>query len=194
LDGQSTIERLNEVLEAEEASEAITVLPPDHYVRLASYAQKLRAGNNPSNDDASGRLARKQLWLIEAMTRRLLELRLAKARKATAGDASGLSISSRNLLPEERYVSDTLSTIPKKEERFVKAVADGQPSFFSVVQDRESRRMTSVRLSTHIGEIIGVDLKTYGPFEANDVARIPVANAQAMILGKLAVPVSNDEY
>ena len=87
-----------------------------------------------------------------------------------------------------------LRQLAKKEERFIKAVVDGQSSFFSLVQRREIQRMTTVRISKRIGEIMGADLKRYGPFEVNDVARLPAGNAQAMVSSKQALPISSDEY
>jgi DNA replication initiation complex subunit (GINS family) len=195
MEGPSTIERLRQTLDSEETSEALTTLPAETYTELAGYAQKLRATTGSGNDDAPGRLAKKQLWLMEGMTRRLLQLRLAKAGKeATKGQDDQPAQPSRNLLPEERYVNDVLQQLAKKEERFVKAVVDGQPSFFTLVQRREIQRMTTVRISKHVGEIIGADLKKYGPFEVNDVARLPVGNAQVMVASKQAVPVSSDDY
>jgi DNA replication initiation complex subunit (GINS family) len=195
MDTLPTIERLKRVLESEEASEELTVIPADTYVMLSNYAQKLRATTGSSNDDAPGRLARKQLWLVEVMTRRLLQVRLAKAAKeGTTHEGGQPGASSKSLLPEERYIDDMLRQLAKKEERFLKAVVDGQPSFFNLVQRRETQRMTTVRISKRVGEIIGADLKKYGPFEVNDVARIPMGNAQVMVASKQAVPVSTDEY
>jgi DNA replication initiation complex subunit (GINS family) len=196
MESLSTVERLRQVLESEEASESLTLLPADNYIKLASYAQKLRATTGSGNEDAPGRLAKKQLWLIEGMTRRLLQLRLAKAEKEEAAthEADQPQRSSKNLLPEERFINDGLRQLTKKEERFVKAVVDGQPSFFTLVQRRETLRMTTVRVSKRVGEIIGADLKRYGPFEVNDVARLPVGNAQVMVASRQAVPISNDDY
>jgi DNA replication initiation complex subunit (GINS family) len=185
MDNLSTIERLKQALESEERSEELTAIPADTYVRLSNYAQKLRATTGSGSEDAPGRLARKQLWLMEVMTKRLLQIRLAKAEKAH---------SPKSLLPEERYIDDMLRQLAKKEERFLKAVVDGQSSFFTLVQRRETQRMTTVRISKRVGEIIGADLKKYGPFEVNDVARIPMGNAQVMVSSKQAVPVSSDEY
>ena len=193
MENLSTIERLKQVLESEEASEELTTIPADTYVRLSNYAQKLRATTGSGGEDAPGRLARKQLWLMEVMTRRLLQVRLAKAGKEAAHE-EGQAHSSKSLLPEERYIDDMLRQLAKKEERFLKAVVDGQSSFFTLVQRRETQRMTTVRISKRVGEIIGADLKRYGPFEVNDVARIPMGNAQVMVASKQAVPVSIDDY
>ena len=192
MDDQSTVERLRRTLEIEEASETITELPPDTYLKLATYSQKLRAVAPPNAEDAYARLARKQLWLLESMTRRLLQVRIAKAQRArrTAGDGQEYS---KSLLPEERYVHDASRRLARKEERFVKAVADGQPSFFTLVQRNEAQAMTTVRISKRMGEIIGADLKRYGPFEVNDVARLPAGNAQLMVASKQAAFIATDD-
>jgi DNA replication initiation complex subunit (GINS family) len=194
MESLSTIERLKQALESEETSEELTAIPADTYVRLSSYAQKLRTTTGSGSEDAPGRLAKKQLWLMEVMTRRLLQIRLAKAENAAMHEEGQPARSSKGLLPEERYIDDMLRQLAKKEERFLKAVVDGQPSFFSLLQRRETQRMTTVRISKRVGEIIGADLKRYGPFEVNDVARIPMGNAQAMVASKQALPISSDEY
>jgi DNA replication initiation complex subunit (GINS family) len=195
MENLSTIERLKQILESEETSDELTAIPADTYVRLSNYAQKLRATTSSGNEDAPGRLARKQLWLMEVMTRRLLQIRLAKAEKAaTHGGEGQPARSSKGLLPEERYIDDMLRQLAKKEARFLKAVVDGQSSFFTLVQRRETQRMTTIRISKRVGEIMGADLKKYGPFEVNDVARIPMGNAQVMVASKQAASISSDEY
>ena len=73
-------------------------------------------------------------------------------------------------------------------------MVDGQPSFFTLAQRREVQRMTTVRVSKRIGEIMGADLKRYGPFEVNDVARLPLGNAQVMVASKQASFVATDDY
>jgi DNA replication initiation complex subunit (GINS family) len=194
MESLSTIEKLKQLLESEETSDELTVIPSDTYVRLSNYAQKLRATTGSSNEDAPGRLARKQLWLMEVMTKRLLQIRLAKAEKVAAHGEAQPGPSPNSLLPEERYIDDMLRQLAKKEERFLKAVVDGQSSFFTLVQRRETRRMTTVRISKRVGEIMGADLKKYGPFEVNDVVRIPMGNAQVMVASKQAASISSDEY
>jgi DNA replication initiation complex subunit (GINS family) len=193
METQPTVERLSRMLELEEASAPLTALPADTYTKLAGYAQKLRAAVG-SNEDMPARLAKKQLWLLETMTRRLLQLRLAKAEVERRVTSSGqTTLTSQSLLPEERYVSEASVQLDRKRQRFVKAVVDGQPSFFALVQRRETQAMTTVRISKRVGEIIGADLKRYGPFEVNDVARLPAGNAQVMVTSKQAVRISNED-
>jgi DNA replication factor GINS len=42
-------------------------------------------------------------------------------------------------------------------------------------------RLEVVRFLSDFPAIIGVDLKTYGPFKAEDIATLPVENASALI-------------
>jgi len=193
MDNTPTVEKLKQLLELEEASDTLTTLPSDTYVKLATYAQKLNSAAASSGDDISGRLAKKQLWLMGVMTRRLLQLRMAKAAKE-GGREDAQPSSTKNLLPEERYVNESSNRLAKKEERFAMAVVDGQPSFFTIAQRREVQRMTTVRISKRVGEIMGADLKRYGPFEVNDVARLPLGNAQVMVASKQASFVATDDY
>jgi DNA replication initiation complex subunit (GINS family) len=168
---ESEVEKLRRILESEENSEALNPLQRDAYVRLARYAQKLRVTMDSNGEDISGRLCRKQIWLIEAMTRRLLQLRLEKAEK----------LRSRNSLPEEESIVNSRIEAQKNQERFVRAVVDGHPSFFSLAQKRHVRRIVTVRILKPVGEIMGTDLRRYGPFDVHDLARVPAGNAELMV-------------
>ncbi len=184
----STVGRLRQLVESEEKAGELNPIPDDTYVKLASYCQRLRAGAGTGNEnDIANRLARKQLWLVEAMTKNLLELRLKKAEKLEQDGASG------RLLPEEGDVGNTLTEFEKKESRFVRAVVDGQPSFFTLVRRREMQRMVTVRFSKPVSEVIGPDLRRYGPFAPTDVARVPLGNARAMMASGDAVLVSTSD-
>jgi DNA replication initiation complex subunit (GINS family) len=185
-----TIDNLKQILDSEEASEALTEIPHETYVKLASYAQKLRAITG-SSDDLPRRLAKKQLWLIEIMAGRLLGIRMSKAAKCAPTQQF---VSSKELLPEERFIDDLQERVGKKEKRFVAAVVDGQPSFFTTIKRKETQRMVTVRMSKRVGEVIGADLKRYGPFEVNDVARLPAGNARVMVASSQASVVSGDDY
>jgi len=191
MEGVSTVARLRQLLDLEEAAEELRSIPADTYVNFSTYAQKLRSA--AGDDDFSGRIAKKQLWLIEVMTRRLLELRVSKAAHEPLREDGQPRVFAQRLLPEERYIADLRQQATAKEDRFVKAVVDGQPSFFGLVRRRESQRMATVRMLKRVGEIMGSDLKRYGPFEVSDVARLPSGNAQVMVASKQAVLVSGDD-
>src|SRR5260370_24586476 len=119
MEQMSTIERLRQTLESEEGSEALTVMPAETYIKLAGYAQKLRATTGSNTNDAPGRLAKKQLWLMEGMISRVPHLRLAKRakREAIIQHDHQPPRPSRNLLPGERSLNDLLQHLPKKQEK-----------------------------------------------------------------------------
>lgn len=192
MEGVSTVARLKQLVDLEESTDGLRSIPADTYVNLSAYTQKLRA--TAGEDDFSGRIAKKQLWLIEVMARRLLELRVAKATSEGPSQEDGKPRAfAQGLLPEETYIADLRQQLVTKEDRFVKAVVDGQPSFFGLVQRRVSQRMATVRMLKRVGEIMGADLKRYGPFEVSDVARLPSGNAHVMVASGQAILIPGDE-
>src|SRR5579863_3267202 len=116
-----TIETLKQILDSEEQSEGLTKLSRDFYTRVATYVQKLRKSADASSDDPSGRVARKELWIIEGMARQLLNRRLSKA--IDRGE-------NKELLPEERYVYQLHAEFGRMRDKFANALANGQPSVF----------------------------------------------------------------
>ena len=71
----------------------------------------------------------------------------------------------------------------------VEAVAAGQPSFVEFAHLSETSRNVTVRLVRRISELVGLDMRHYGPFEADDVASIPAANADILIAAGDAVEI-----
>ena len=71
----------------------------------------------------------------------------------------------------------------------VQAVASGQPSFVEFAHLSESQRNVTVKFVKHVDELVGLDMRRYGPFEAEDVASIPAASADILIAGGAAVEV-----
>jgi DNA replication factor GINS len=118
--------------------------------------------------------------MIESMTRRLFGLRV---RKATVGNAF------LQLLPEERYVCSTQQSFQRRLDAFIEALSAGKPSFIEFAHRSESARNMIVRFVKHTNELVGVDLRRYGPFEEGDVASIPAANAAILIAGGDAVEI-----
>ena len=56
-------------------------------------------------------------------------------------------------------------------------------------KSEEIKRKMVVRFLKDVPSIVGVDLKTYGPFKSEDVASIPIENAKVLIRQGLAVEV-----
>ncbi len=177
---ETTLDYLRRRLDSEAHSESLLPLPNDFYSSLSAYSQKLKRSAGSGISDVSVRLSNTQARMIESMVRQLLKLR---ARKATQQNAL------LQLLPEERYVCSAEQKFQRRFETLVEAVASGQPSFVEFAHRSESQRSVTVRFVKHVNELVGLDLRHYGPFEADDVASIPAASADILISGGDAVEV-----
>ncbi|MFI5404220.1 MAG: hypothetical protein ACHQYR_00650 [Candidatus Gagatemarchaeaceae archaeon] len=181
---ETTIEFLKRHLDLELHSTLLLPLPEDFYSRISTYSQKLKRSSGSGSSEASVRLIARQAGLIDSMARQFLALR---ARKAT-GQAAFLQ-----LLPEERYVCSAQRKFKRRFDTFVEAVSGGQPSFVEFAHRAESERSITVKFAKRVNEMVGLDARRYGPFEADDVASIPAASADILIAGGDAVEIYTRE-
>ncbi len=177
---EPTLEYLKRQLDSETQSESLVPLATDFYSKLASYAQQLRRSAGSGASEAAVRLTAVQTGLIESMARDLLALRVSKATRKN---------SVLQLLPEERYVCLAQSKFQRRFDSFVDAVSTGKPSYVELAHRTETERSVTIRFTKHVNELVGLDLKRYGPFEPEDIASIPAASADILIAGGDAVEV-----
>ncbi len=174
------IEDLRRDLESEEQSEKLSLLPSDVYVRVATYMQGLRRTASSNNSDVTNRLVTKQVEMIDGMVRRLLNIRI---RKASAQAVT------QQLLPEERYVCSVEMEFQRRKETFLEAMLNGQPSFVGMAYRNEMARSVMVRFLKPVTEIVGFDLRRYGPYKPQDLAVIPSANVDVLVANDEAVVI-----
>jgi DNA replication initiation complex subunit (GINS family) len=177
---ETMLENLKRRLDSETQSEALIPLPTDFYSRISAYSQKLKRSAGFGVSEVSTRLVAIQTKMIESMVSQLLKLRTKKAMQQNAV---------LQLLPEERYVCSAEQRFRRRFRALVEAVSAGQPSFVEFAHLSESRRNVTVRFVKHVNELVGLDLRHYGPFEADDVASIPAASADILIASGDAVEV-----
>lgn len=178
---EPTLDSLKKYLDAEEQSEKLVQLPDDFYVAVASYAQLLKRTSSSSSSELANRLIAKQLGLLASMVRDLVKVRMNKA--SSQGTVA-------QLLPEERYVCSMERTYSRNLDCFTEAVASGQPSTVELQRKSELARSTTVRFLKHVDELVGLDLRKYGPYEPEDLALIPAANADLLVANGEAVEVT----
>jgi DNA replication factor GINS len=138
-------------------------------------------------DSSSGDSKAVQSRLVireKEVARRLLdELRETRLRKILENAKIGISIAEENLTTEERTfmrnLSDLLATFRKNE-----------------IQIEDTSRAATraelmvVRFLQEIPEIVGTDLRIYGPYKKEDVGSLPAENAQALIKQGAAKPIA----
>ena len=177
---ENTLEYLKRRLESESLSDALLPLPNDFYSSLAAYSQKLKRSAGFGSSEVVVRLTATQSRMIESMVGQLLTLRTQKATRQNA---------LLQLLPEERYICSAEQKFQRRLKTMVEAVSSGQPSFIEFAHLSETQRSMTVKFVKHVNELVGLDMRHYGPFEAEDVASIPAASADILIAGGDAVEV-----
>ena len=177
---ETTLDYLRRALDSETQAASLLRLPADFYSRISAYSQKLRRSAGSSTSEVANRLIAKQTGMIDSMVRQLLTVRANKAAQQRAVLL---------LLPEERYVCSAQQKFQRRFDTFVEAVSAGQPSFVEFAHKSDAERSISVRFTKHVDELVGLDLMRYGPFEAEDVASLPAANADILIAGGDAIEI-----
>jgi DNA replication initiation complex subunit (GINS family) len=116
----------------------------------------------------------------------LEELVWARYKKLIKTITQSQKLPSELLTVEEAKMCETFVTFADAYQNFAKDLMQGQ----AVKVDAEvSHKRVTLRFSKNIPSIIGADMKTYGPFAAEDVASLPVENAKILVKQGLAVLV-----
>ncbi len=168
--------------EIEDAS--LGSLQPDFYVRIADYLKRI--------NEESRMLDKKSVKLnlldrqAQNVKRMLEELLWARYRKLVKTITQNQKLPSELLTVEEAKVCESFVTFSGAYRRFAEGLMQGQTA--KVEAEVSHKRMT-LRFAKSTPTIIGLDMKTYGPFMVEDVASLPVENAKILIKQGLAVLV-----
>ena len=169
--------------EIEEAS--LGGLPPDFYARVADYLGRIREENRLLDKKSVrvnllDREAQNVKWMLE----QLLHTRYKKMVKTITRDQK---LPSELLTTEEAKMCESFITFSVAYKKFTKGLVHGQNA--NLEADVGHKRVT-LRFVKSTPAIIGLDLKTYGPFTAEDVASLPAENAKILVRQGLAVLVA----
>ena len=85
---------------------------------------------------------------------------------------------------------DSEDELRQRKEIILAATLNGRLKLLETVANNHRSRAIVIRFLKPIDQIIGSDLRKYGPFEAEDVATLPFENALALINKKIAVKIS----
>lgn len=176
----TTLQSLKKALDSEIQSIALLQLPNDFFSKVSVYSQKLRRSAGSSASEVADQLIAKQTKIIGSMVKQLLTVRAKKASQQHAF---------LQLLPEERYVCLAQRRFQRRFEAFIEAICAGKPSFIEFARKSDTEKRISVRFTKYIDELVGLDLRRYGPFQAEDVASLPAANADVLISSGDAVEI-----
>ncbi|MFX1491202.1 MAG: hypothetical protein ACFFBU_03010 [Promethearchaeota archaeon] len=123
-----------------------------------------------------------ELTNLQFMMKSLLQIRVKKILTHLLDQEIDYDLLTRS----ERRFADQIS-------RNLRSVLLPVNDLFTPLEEEGSSRLLLVRFLEDHPQLIGVDLKTYGPFRADDLATLPAENARLIIRKNQAEPVSIGE-
>ncbi|HTY75513.1 MAG TPA: hypothetical protein VMD05_08110 [Candidatus Nanoarchaeia archaeon] len=179
-------------------------LPPDFYTKIAEYLGHINEDKS-AIDKKSVKVAllEHEAHNVQRMLEELLDMRYKKILK-TITKLQKVPI--ELLTKEETEMCKSFANFANAYQQFSKNLLKGQqpPITVTVIQSpmaqlvetpkteikpqiHVTQKRLTLRFTKAIPAIMGADMKSYGPFKAEDVASLPALNAQILIKQGLAV-------
>jgi DNA replication factor GINS len=171
-------------------------LPLDFYAKISQYLKHIKEEDKVlDKKSVKTSLLEHESVNVERMLKELLGLRYRKIIK-TATKTQKLP--TELLTVEEARMCETFADFTKAYHKFTDNLMQGQLNVepIKVVVKTETNaaapqphKRSTIRFLKNIPAIMGADMKSYGPFIAEDVASLPPQNAQILVKQGLAVLV-----
>ena len=172
-------------------------LPPDFYAKIAEYLRQIKEEDKVLDKKS----VKMNLLTHEAQNveRMLEELLGARYRKIIKTVTKTQKLPSELLTAEEAKMCETFAGFTKSYRKFSDDLMQGQLVVepikvtvrieSNVAPAVQPHKRSTIRFIKNIPAIMGADMKSYGPFTAEDVASLPLQNAQILVKQGLAVLV-----
>ncbi|MDW8040194.1 MAG: hypothetical protein RMJ03_02065 [Nitrososphaerota archaeon] len=166
----------------ENESSQLEKLPPDFYLQVAEYLKKLREEERMiDRKTLKASLLRVEMRNVKRLVRQLIKVRYKKLMRCLAeGDKisyDSLAIHERNIIANAEF------SFANDFKNLFNNVLTGH---FIDGSSGKTPKTVIVRFLKEVPAIIGADMKAYGPFKCEDVASLPLENANILIKQKLA--------
>ncbi|HKZ93387.1 MAG TPA: hypothetical protein VJ249_02240 [Candidatus Bathyarchaeia archaeon] len=174
---------LYEAWKQEKASPELQSLPKDFYVKLADYMRKIREESRMLDEKTT----RARLLMIEEEnTKKMVkDLILVRYKKTVKLVSAAEAINMESLTKEEEDLVKNVAPTFESFQALLKEIVSGR----LLQASREKPKKRVLRFQQETPSIIGADMKTYGPFQPQDVASLPVENAKILVKQGVAVEV-----
>jgi len=173
-------DELYRIWKTEKSQEALQRLLPSFYVEVRKLLSDCRASSVATGQDRTQRaIAEREFKILQRLSAEIAKTRM---RKIVAATLSGQDIGTEVYAQEEAEFAKIVATHVGEYYRFVDELALGALSSEKKTPSEPAEvRLEVVRFLSDFPAIIGVDLKTYGPFRSEDIATLPVENASALV-------------
>ena len=173
------VNSLYSILLREAENDTVQELDPKFYNNIAEFLGNLK---NEDYDGIDSKIKDSLVKMVTELVSILLKIRIEKATSSEELDYT-------NLLDEERFIVDSEDEMRQRKDTILSATLNGRLKLLETVASNHRSRSVVVRFLKPIDQIVGTDLQTYGPFEAEDVATLPFENASALISKKVAARI-----
>ena len=177
-------DELYEAWKKEKENVEIQGLPKNFYAKIAEYVKKIREEHRMLDKKTTkARLLKREFKNVKNMTEELIRLRYDKALKKSLAR----EIVPRDILTEEEEkLHGEILPLAEAYQALLKDILQGRSSR---IEKEEKPKKILLRFVKEIPAIVGSDMKTYGPFEPEDIATLPSENARILIKQGVAVEV-----
>lgn len=185
----------------------IQPLPEGFYAAITAYATQLKEQTRSTEKSTvKGKLIEKERDHVDKLVADLNKLRLGKLVSA---ELNGIPVEPLNLTAEEKRLQVELRRLIAAHTQGLKQSLQGReprpeiqaaappdvtprPAPPIHVVETGEHALKVVRFTQPLSAIMGVDMKTYGPFKAEDVASLPTQNADNLIRKGIAKVVETE--
>ncbi len=182
----SLYDDLYEAWKREKTESEIQPLAKDFYDRIAEYTKKLKESQRMLDEKTlKARLLRRELDNLRRLSKELVETRLGKILQISV--VGGKVVPSLLLAKREEHFFEMMIDASNQFMKTGKNTHEGRE--FETFEKIKKPQTILVRFVCEIPAIIGVDMKTYGPFRTEDVASLPAENAKALIQQSVALEI-----
>ncbi len=171
---------LYRIWKTEKGQEILQKLPPLFYTEIRKLLSDCRASSaSTSQDRAQKAIAEKEFKILQRLSAEIAKTRMKKILDASL---SGRGVGTEMLTQEEAEFARIVSTHVGDYNRFIDELVLGALSLGEKApREPAEAKLQVVRFLSDFPAIIGVDMKTYGPFRSEDIATLPAENASALI-------------
>jgi DNA replication factor GINS len=177
-------DELYEAWKKEKENLEIQRLPKNFYAKIADYVKKTQEeGRMLDKKTIRAKLLKREFQNVNKMAKQLFQLRYKKLReKSLARETVPRDI----LTEEEEKFHREILPLAETYQAFLKDLLRGR---LSRIEKEKKPKSVLLRFVQEIPAIVGSDMKTYGPFEPEDIATLPPENARILIKQGVAIEV-----
>jgi DNA replication factor GINS len=159
-------------------------LPSNFYERVADYVQKIKEESRMLDKTGlKASLLQGEMEHVQRMTKELVWVRYKKLLTLLT---ESQKLPSDHLAYEELSFCKSFISFVEAYHSFAEKLLQGHISEFDIPKASEVHKRVALRFLQSIPAIIGVDMKTYGPFLAEDIGSVPIENAKILVKQGLA--------